>query len=97
MEIIEHISLYTIPCDCNIELGMSREEVSSCYDFELDLYLFKCPKCGRTIIISPEELDRFHRNNKILIKNLESIDIEMFYDKEIKEIIQKTKKVNYEG
>lgn len=70
MEIIEHISLYTFPCDCNIELRMEREEVSSYYDFKLDLYIFECPKCGRTIVISPEELDSFHTNNKITIKNV---------------------------
>lgn len=70
MKIIEHTKLYTIPCDCNTELIMDREEISLSYDYKIDLYYIECPKCGRPIIISPEELYKFHTNNKITIKNV---------------------------
>ncbi len=92
MEIIEYISLYTFPCDCNVDIKLERYELSACYDLELDLYLITCPRCGRTIVVGVDELDKFYSSNAIVIKDLKNIGIEIIYDNELKEIIQKHKK-----
>ena len=97
MEIIEHKSFYTFRCDCNVDIKLERYELSAYYDMELDLYLITCPRCGRTIVVGVDELDKFYSYNAIVIKDLKSIGVELIYDEELKEIIQKTKKMRYEG
>ncbi len=93
MDIIEYKSYYTFRCDCNVDIKLERYELSAYYDMELDLYLITCPRCGRTIVVGVDELDKFYSLNAIVIKDLKSIDIELIYDEELKQIIQKYKNV----
>ena len=93
MDIIEYKSYYTFRCDCDVDIKLERYELSAYYEMELDLYIITCPRCGRTIVVGVDELDKFYSSNAIVIKDLKSIDIEMIYDNELKEIIQKSKNV----
>lgn len=96
MNTIEHIALYRFKCDCNVDIELERYELSAYYDVELDLYLITCPRCGRTIVVSVNELDKFYSSNAIVIKDLKNIGIEIIYDNELKEIIQKSKNIKNE-
>lgn len=95
MDIIEYKSFYTFRCDCNVDIKLEKYELSAYYDMELDLYLITCPRCGRTIIITVDELYKFYSSNAMIIKDLKSVDIEMIYDNELKEVIQKSKNVKH--
>ena len=96
MDIIEYKSFYTFRCDCDVDIKLERHELSAYYDVELDLYLITCPRCGRTIVVGVNEIDKFYSLNAIVIKDLKSIDIELIYDNELKEIIQKYKNTKHE-
>lgn len=72
MDIIEYKSFYTFRCDCDVDIKLERYELSAYYDMELDLYLITCPRCGRTIIVGVDELDKFYSSNAIVIKDLKS-------------------------
>lgn len=91
MEIIEYISLYTFPCDCNVDIKLERYELSACYDLELDLYLITCPRCGRTIVVGVDEIEKHHTTNTIIVKDLKNVSIVYDDDNNFKEIIIKLK------
>ena len=93
MGIVEYKSYYTFRCDCNVDIKLEQHELSAYYDVELNLYLITCPRCGRTIVVDVDELEKFYSLNAIDVKDLKSIDIEMIYDNELKQIITKTKNV----